>query len=143
MQVSLTTSLHLDHGAMTLDHAPGDRLEMQSFVPTGLLCLKAYAHHRGVDADIRVAELNGLINAGFVPNDDAFYERLTDVVLQDGERLVGLMTDADSLHHTVALARRVKRRSPGTLVVLGGPASSPISRLMLERFPFIDIVVRG
>jgi hypothetical protein len=48
MKVSLATSLHLDHGAMTLDHEPGDRLEMQSFVPTGLLCLKAYAHSHGV-----------------------------------------------------------------------------------------------
>ena len=143
MKVNLVTSLHLDHGDMSLDYEPGDPLPMQSFVPTGLLCLKAHAEHAGVDADIRVTELNGLVNAGFIPNDDAFYDRIVDTVLQPGDRLVGLMTDADSLHHTVTMARLLKQRSPETLVCLGGPASSPISELMLERFPFIDMVIRG
>ncbi|WP_020672460.1 B12-binding domain-containing radical SAM protein [Amycolatopsis nigrescens] len=143
MKVSLATSLHLDHGTMTLDHEPGDPLPMQSFVPTGLLCLKAYAESSGVDADIRVTELNGLINSGFIPNDDAFHERLVDAFLAPDDGLVGLMTDADSLHHTITMARLLKQRSPETLVCLGGPASSPISELVLERFPFIDMVVRG
>jgi|GEM_PF-293361 len=143
MKVSLATSLHLDHGAMTLDHQPGDPPPMQTFMPTGLLCLKAYAEHAGVDADIRVTELNGLINAGFAPNGDSFYDRLTDLVLKPDDGMVGLMTDADSLHHTVTMARLVKERSPRTLVCLGGPASSPISELMLQRFPFIDMVIRG
>lgn len=143
MKVSLATSLHLDHGTMTLDHEPGDPLPMQSFVPTGLLCLKAYADHAGVDADIRVTELNGLINGGFIPNDDMFYERLTDTILRPDDGMVGLMTDADSLHHTVTMARLIKQRSPETLVCLGGPASSPIPELVLERFGFIDMVVRG
>jgi radical SAM superfamily enzyme YgiQ (UPF0313 family)/predicted pyridoxine 5'-phosphate oxidase superfamily flavin-nucleotide-binding protein len=143
MKVSLATSLHLDHGTMTLDHRPGDPLPMQSFVPTGLLSLKAYADSRGVDADIRVTELNGLINAGFIANDDAFHDRLVDALLQPGDDLVGLMTDADSLHHTMTLARLIKQRSPGTLVCLGGPASSPIAELVLDRFPSVDMVVRG
>ncbi|MEU3255734.1 radical SAM protein [Streptomyces sp. NPDC006997] len=128
---------------MTLDYEPGDPLPMQSFVPTGLLCLKAHADAAGVEADIRVTELNGLINSGFIANDDLFYERLTDTVLQPDDGMVGLMTDADSLHHTVTMARLIKERSPQTLVCLGGPASSPIAELMLERFPFIDMVVRG
>lgn len=143
MKVSLATSLHLDHGAMTLDYEPGDPPPMQSFVPAGLLCLKAYAEQAGVDADIRVTELNGLINAGFVPNDDRFYERLVDMILRPGDGMVGLMTDADSLHHTVTMTRLIKERSPDTLVCLGGPASSPISELVLSRFPFIDMVFRG
>jgi predicted pyridoxine 5'-phosphate oxidase superfamily flavin-nucleotide-binding protein/tRNA A37 methylthiotransferase MiaB len=143
MQVSLATSLHLDHGSMTLDHEPGDPPPMQSFVPAGLLSLKAYSDANGVPADIRVTELNGLVNAGFIANDDRFYEHLADAVLQPGDDFLGLMTDADSLHHTLALARVVKARSPETLVCLGGPASSPISRLILERFPCVDLVVRG
>jgi radical SAM superfamily enzyme YgiQ (UPF0313 family)/predicted pyridoxine 5'-phosphate oxidase superfamily flavin-nucleotide-binding protein len=143
MKVSLATSLHLDHGAMTLDYRPGDPLPMQTFMPAGLLSLKAYAEQAGVNDDIRVTELNGLINAGFVPNDDAFYNRLASIVLKPGDGMVGLMTDADSLHHTVTMARIMKQRSPETLICLGGPASSPISELMLERFPFIDMITRG
>ncbi|NUT53721.1 MAG: B12-binding domain-containing radical SAM protein, partial [Saccharothrix sp.] len=143
MKVSLATSLHLDHGTMTLDHRPGDPLPMQSFVPTGLLSLKACADAAGVADDIRVTEVNGLINAGFIANDDRFYERLTDAILRPDDDVVGLMTDADSLHHTVTTARLVKQRSPGTVVCLGGPASSPIAERLLERFAFIDLVVRG
>jgi predicted pyridoxine 5'-phosphate oxidase superfamily flavin-nucleotide-binding protein/tRNA A37 methylthiotransferase MiaB len=143
MKISLATSLHLDHGTMTLDHRPGDPLPMQSFVPSGLLCLKAYADASNVNADIRVTELNGLINGGFITNDELFYERLVDVVLRPDDGMIGLMTDADSLHHTVTMARLIKERSPEVLVCLGGPASSPIADLMLERFPFLDLIVRG
>jgi tRNA A37 methylthiotransferase MiaB len=84
-----------------------------------------------------------LINGGFLANDDLFYERLADTILQPDDDMVGLMTDADSLHHTVTMARLFKQRSPRTRICLGGPASSPISDLLLERFPFIDMVVRG
>lgn len=143
MQISLATSLHLDHGAMTPDHRPGDPLRMQAFVPLGLLSLKAAADGAGLGAEIRVAELNGLINAGAIANDDDFYEHVVDAILAPGDDLVGLMTDADSLHHTILIAQHVKRRLPDTLVCLGGPASSPISRPILEAFPCVDMVVRG
>ena len=121
----------------------GDSLVMQSFVPVGLLSLKATADRAGLDAEIRVTEVNALINAGTIANDDRFYDHLVDAILEPDDALVGLMTDADSLHHTVIIAELVKRRSPGTLVCLGGPSSSPIADLILETFPFIDFVVRG
>ena len=57
--------------------------------------------------------------------------------------MVGLMTDADSLHHTICLAEQIKRLSPTTLVCLGGPTSSPLARPLLERNDCIDFVVRG
>ena len=116
---------------------------MLSFVPVGLLSLKAYADQLELGADIRVTEVNGLINAGRIPNDDEFYEHLVDAILDRDDDFVGLMTDADSLHHTVITAQRVKSRRPDVKVCLGGPASSPMSSLLLETFPFIDYVVRG
>jgi hypothetical protein len=143
MNVSLATSLHLDHGAMTLDHKPGDPIPLQSFVPVGLLCLKAYADARDVPADIRVTEINGLVNSGRIPNDERFYPHLVDGVVRSDDHLVGLMTDADSLHHTLVLAREIKARVPGVLVCLGGPAASPIGRALLSAFPWIDFVVSG
>jgi hypothetical protein len=44
------------------------------------------------------------------------------------------MTDADSLHHTDAMAQDVKRRAPDALVCLGGPASSPIADQLMAQF---------
>lgn len=143
MKISLSTSLHLNHGAVAPDTRGGTALPMMSFVPVGLLCLKSYAEQQGAGADIRVTELNTLINAGKIPNDDAFYEHIVDTILDRDDALVGLMTDADSLHHTIVTASRVKARRPDVKVCLGGPASSPMGKLLLEQFPFLDYVVRG
>jgi len=128
---------------MRPDASPGSAFVMQSFVPMGLLSLKATADLADVGADITVIEVNGLINAGMIPNDDAFYDHVAGAIVEDGDALVGLMTDADSLHHSLLIAEAVKRRSTQTLVCLGGPASSPISRTILEACPSVDLVVRG
>jgi radical SAM superfamily enzyme YgiQ (UPF0313 family) len=128
---------------MNPDIGGGDPMPMLSFVPVGLLSLKAYADQFDLGTDIRVAELNGLINDGRIPNDDRFYDHIVDTILDKDDELVGLMTDADSLHHTVILAERVKARRPDLPVCLGGPASSPMAPLLLETFPFLDYVVRS
>ncbi len=143
MKISLSSSLHLNHGSVTPDMGGGDRIPMLSFVPVGLLSLKSYADQLNLGADVRVTEVNGLINAGRIPNDGEFYEHLVDSILDPDDDFVGLMTDADSLHHTILTAQRVKSRRPDVKVCLGGPASSPMSTLLLETFPFIDYIVRG
>ena len=143
MKISLSSSLHLNHGSVTPDMGGGDRIPMMSFVPVGLLSLKSFADQFDLGAQIRVAELNSLINAGKIPNDDEFYEHIVDTILTGDDEFVGLMTDADSLHHTLITAQRVKSRRPEVKVCLGGPASSPMSTLLLDTFPFVDFVVRG
>ncbi len=143
MRVSLSTSLHLDHGLASFDQARGDTPPMQAFVPMGLLSLKAAADRALGDQQIRVIELNGLINRGVIENNDHFYENLVNQVWRPDDDFFGLMTDADSLPHTVLTAYRLKERSPHAHVCLGGPAVSPISALVLDRFPFIDSVCRG
>lgn len=142
-QISLATSLHLSHGEIASNLDATDRLQMLEFVPVGLLCLKAYADQFDLGTDIRVTELNSLINAGIIPNDNKFYEHVVNAILRPGDECVGLMTDADSLHHTLIIAERIKRKRPNTAVCLGGPAASPISALIMSKFPFIDFVVRG
>jgi radical SAM superfamily enzyme YgiQ (UPF0313 family) len=143
MRVSLSSSLHLDHGTIGLDSRPGDQPPMQAFVPVGLLALKAIADREHVDADIRVVEINGMINRREITNGDRFHDAIVDAIWSPGDDFAGLMTDADSLMQTVMLARRIKERDPRTRVCLGGPASSPIATLMLERFPCIDYIARG
>lgn len=143
MQVSLSTSLHLNHGTLNLDAPPGSRPPMQDFVPIGLLSLKAAADSAGLGAGIRIIELNGMINRGELRNGERLHDRIADAVHLPGDDLVGFMTDADSLIHTLLTARRVKERDPRTRICLGGPASSPIADRILERFPYVDFVARG
>lgn len=144
MKVMLASSLHLDHGGLPPAPEAGQRLPMQSFVPMGLLSLKAAADRElGGAAEIAVEELNSRIAAGDVANDEHFYDRIADILLSGGADVVGLMTDADSLHHTTLIADRIKDRSPATLVCAGGPTTSPMARRFLDRFHSFDFVVRG
>ena len=43
----------------------------------------------------------------------------------DAPDFVGLMTDADSLHHTTLIAEALRARAPGLLICAGGPTTSP------------------
>jgi len=143
MKISLSSSLHLNHGGMRPDMGGGDPLPMMTFVPVGLLSLKAYADQQALGPEVRVYELNTLINQGKIANDDAFYEHIVDTILDPDDEMVGLMTDADSLHHTIILSQRVKARRPDVKVCLGGPASSPMAARILNTFPTVDYVVRS
>ncbi|WP_212910347.1 B12-binding domain-containing radical SAM protein [Streptomyces sp. TS71-3] len=143
MRTGLISSMHLNHGGMSLHTGPGDPMPMQTFVPVGLLSLKAAADSTGVPAAIDVVEVNRLLVDGTIPNTDALYDDIAAAALAAGDDLVGLMTDADSLTHTVLIGQAVKRRSPETLVCLGGPAVTPISAEFVERFPWADFIVRG
>ncbi|MFF7726707.1 B12-binding domain-containing radical SAM protein [Streptomyces sp. NPDC008001] len=143
MKVALATSPHLNHGGMSPRTRPGDPPPMQTFVPVGLLSLKAAADAAGAPAAVEVVETNQLLLDGTVPNDDALYDSLAQSVLAAGDSLVGLMTDADSLVHTVLLGQALRRRSPDTLICLGGPAVTPVSAEFLGRFPWADLIVRG
>lgn len=143
MKISLATSLHLDHASTRVDVTSGSVPRMQTFVPVGLLSIKATLDRDVAGCSTQVVELNGLVEAGEVPNDAEFYEHLAGHVVRGAPDLVGLMTDADSLHHTVTMARTIKRRRPDVLVCLGGPGSSGLGRELLESFECIDFVVTG
>jgi radical SAM superfamily enzyme YgiQ (UPF0313 family) len=113
------------------------------FVPTGLLSLKAFADRAGLDCTIAVTEVNRLVNGGLAPDAEDFHSRLARAICTDDTEFVGLMTDADSLHHSVAIATEIKSAFPRTQVCLGGPAATPLAAKLLSRFECIDFVVRG
>lgn len=143
MRIALSTSLHLDHGWRSTEQYPASQLHMQDFVPIGLLCIKAALDVHDVAVETRVVEINGLINSGLIAGGDGFHTQVAEQLLLAGDDLIGLMTDPDSLHHTLCIAECIKALSPSTFVCLGGPTASPLSRMILERSRCVDAVVRG
>ncbi len=64
--------------------------------------------------------------------------------LADGYDVVGFTTTFAQFFSSLAAARRIKARSPGTTVVLGGVAVSwHIGPAVLDHFDFVDYVIQG
>lgn len=57
--------------------------------------------------------------------------------------LVGLSTMGATLPAALAIARDLRASLPGVPIVLGGPGIGGVEREVLERFPFVDAVLRG
>jgi len=57
--------------------------------------------------------------------------------------MVGFSTYIWNLHQTVTTAGSIKAAFPETLILLGGPEVSFQSRLIMQRYPWVDVVVRG
>lgn len=77
---------------------------------------------------------------------EAFYrERLAPFFADGFPAVVGIsLTETTQLYATFLLIALVKRRSPGTRVLIGGAwclASSPLHRPLLEAFPDLDGIV--
>lgn len=75
---------------------------------------------------------------------EPFLDQLTDDILAYRPQVVGISSMFQQHLASIALAKRLKIRSPETVVVLGGPNCDRIRGIeTLRRFPFLDAVVLG
>lgn len=97
--------------------------------PLGLMTLAAVGRQRGIDT---------LIHPLPLPREEAsFLEGLKH------RTLLGFSTLCNTYPRSLRLAALAKRENPGLLVALGGPQATVTARRTLERFPFVDLVVKG
>lgn len=57
--------------------------------------------------------------------------------------IVGLSCFADTRFYCFEFAQKVKKRNPKCLLVVGGPHTYVMDDLILKKYPYIDILVRG
>ena len=105
------------------------------FIPLALLYIKAYLVERGqcVFEDVDIAEFA----AGASPEDVA------GRILSGSPEVVGLSCYVWNITLLMDVARRIKDRRPKTVIVLGGPEVGPVAASVLQRYPFIDIIVKS
>jgi radical SAM superfamily enzyme YgiQ (UPF0313 family) len=121
--------------AITLVNLFQSSRQGERVLPLGCLWLRASLEAADIEVEIRDFQFVGreLYNSP---------ARLA-CELDDSHSLVGISTMADSLPLAVALARELKERQPDRQVVLGGWGPTTVARALVERFPWIDFVVRG
>lgn len=57
--------------------------------------------------------------------------------------IVGLSCFADTRFCCFDFAQKIKRKNPKCLLVIGGPHTFMMDKLILKHYPFIDILIRG
>lgn len=113
-----------------------------SMPPPGLLRLAGALRARG--CGVRCEDLAYRLAAGELRADDGLADGAARLLLARGAPdVLGLSTMGATLPMAVALAERVRARAPRTRLVLGGPGTTGIDAALLERFPWLDAVVRG
>jgi radical SAM superfamily enzyme YgiQ (UPF0313 family) len=71
------------------------------------------------------------------------YDECTERILDEAPDMVGFSAQCTTYPAAIQISRRIKARNPGIHILLGGHNASFVDRATLERYPFIDAVVRG
>jgi len=71
------------------------------------------------------------------------YDQCAERILAQVPDLVGFSAQCTTYPAVIQIAGKVKAEKPDTRIVLGGHNASFVDQATLERFPFVDAIVRG
>lgn len=103
--------------------------------PLGVLYLTSVLEAEGYTVDLRDYQANSFENPFSVKNLLSFLDNSSDIL--------GISCNFGLLPLVILAMEKMKTRQPDKTIILGGPGPTAVSREILERFPFIDIVARG
>jgi radical SAM superfamily enzyme YgiQ (UPF0313 family) len=100
------------------------------FTPLGLGTIGAVLRREGFDAT--------------VVNMSAWsWPRVTRFLEMERPDLLGISAFTFNRHEAMRVARLARRAHPGCLIVAGGPHATHLPHHLLQRYPEVDLVVRG
>ena len=112
-----------------------EAVERERHLPLGPLYLTAALERAGFKVDFRDYQFGEAAD----PFDlDSIVEFCTDP-----GPILGLSCMANLLPFTILAAQRLKQRYPDRTIVLGGVGAKGVERLVMRRFPWIDLVAHG
>lgn len=135
MRVSLVSSVNLSSWYAE------EREAADASPPLGLLALAASLEQSGHSSTL--VDVNHELCAGRINVGGSFYSDLASRILAREPELVGFSTLCSSYHIALRLAEAIKRASPATPVVFGGPQASVVAEMTLQSFPWVDLILRG
>ena len=113
----------------------GQEIERERHVPLGCLYLVSALEKAGFSVDFRDYQLED--------SDDPFdMDRFLHFMENPGS-VIGLSCMANLLPFTILAMKALKERCPDRRLILGGVGSKSVENLILERFPWIDLIARG
>lgn len=116
-----------------------------SMPPPGLLRLGAMLESKG--RFVRLEDLAYRLGSGELQGGDALADSSAAFLLAriEAERIevLGLSVMGATVPIALAILERIRAVQPHLLTLMGGPGTTGIDTLLLERFPQLDVVVRG
>ena len=114
---------------------------MYNLPPLGLLNLAAtlrQSPHRPVILDFVLALRDGSLQAG-----PSLYDDCARRIATEAPDVVAFSAQCTTYPPTVAIARRVSELLPAARIVIGGHNASFVGMATLDRYPWVDAVIRG
>lgn len=110
--------------------------------PPGLLRLGGALREAGIDVELE--DLAHRLAAGEIPAGDDLADGAAQWLGRQGSPdILGLSVMGATLPVALAILERLRSTMPDTLFVLGGPGVHGTDKRVLERFPQVDVIVRG
>ena len=114
---------------------------MYNLPPLGLInlatALKGLSH-RVVVMDFVLAIRQGALKRG-----SDIYDDCVEKILAEAPDLVGFSAQCTTYPAVIRISKKIKGRDPNVKIVIGGHNASFVDQTTLERYPFIDAIVRG
>lgn len=118
-----------------------------SMPPPGLLRLGGWLAERGIA--VQLEDLAYQLAAGALPTGDGLADAAAARIrglLDDttvGTTCLGLSTMGATLPIALLIAERIRKTHPKVPILIGGPGTNGVDEALIERFPFVDAVLRG
>jgi radical SAM superfamily enzyme YgiQ (UPF0313 family) len=111
------------------------------YIPLNLLGLAAQLRsdgHQPMIVDQTLALVRGQVTDGA-----GFHREMAERILGLGVDAVGMTTMCNSYPQTLTLARMCRELDPAVKIILGGPQATVVDVDTINRFPWIDAIIRN
>ncbi|RQW83604.1 MAG: radical SAM protein, partial [Geobacter sp.] len=109
--------------------------------PLGLLNLATVLREAG--HEVIVLDLVLAIRRNILPLGGSIYDESVKMILNESPDLVGFSVQCTTFPAVIQITELLRKRKPALRIVLGGHDVSFVDQRTLERFPWIDAVIRG
>ncbi len=110
-------------------------------LPVGLLMLAATLKQKGFTSEI--IDLPYLVKQHKLTMNQRFAAEAAELIIRKNIKVIGFNTRCDTYPLVLATAKKCKELRRDIIIILGGPQATFCDIETLEKFPFVDVIVRG
>lgn len=114
---------------------------MYNLPPLGLVNLATAL--KGGDHEVELIDFVLAIRQKNLKMGKDIYDDCAEWILEKAPDLVGFSAQCTTYPPVIQISKRIKEKRSDVKVIIGGHNASFVDRLTLERYPFVDAIVRG